>query len=250
MHLESILDPAQNKSIDLTAKETATYLAENPNKVEEAVQLIYKQIFGLEIATQLNGLRLLAKMIDIGELPFHTHVSHEIMELARLLQRKDLDNLVKRELVESVKIWESKFENLIDILPGFHELYLYLVSEGIIVTSEFKSLVTTINRNGGSQLIDSQLMNDAEGQDPDEFILEVESSVKLFDDVSSRPNTSEDRNQALISLAINLDRYLEQLEVWIELLETSESGEYLEKAKSLLGKLNDRLNKYRNLRIS
>jgi hypothetical protein len=101
--------------------------------------------------------------------------------------------------------------------------------------------------------MDLYLLNEAEGQDPDEFKAEVLETLKLFDEVlttikagsSSKEEVS--RREALISLAANLDRYSEQFGLWIEQLEP---GPYMEEAMSLNDKVTEALQKYKLLRSS
>ena len=192
---------------------------------------------------QLLAIDLLDKLVDEFDMTFH-QVIHEKSFLSFLEKTVGGgDTAVKNRVKSLVTKWSTKFAKDEDIFPNFQIFFSRLVEQGHVVPP-------TSDR---AQVMDEYLINEAEGQDPDEFKAEVKETLILFNDVFNAivnvsrmsKDDSISRRDALISIASNLDRYSEQFGLWIEQLEP---GEYMDEAIALNDQVTEALGRYRKLR--
>ena len=204
----------------------------------EALTIILRKVSAQEPAVQLQGLDVLERLTQVSDLPFQQQLQLDefITPLLRVVERPTVDSKVKGKVLGLAASWADTFSEVSDLLPGFQQLKTSLLSLGFELPG-----VVTKKEAIPADLMDSQMINDAEGQDPDEFISEVNETLKLFEALAKNGEA-----EAITSLALNLDRYQEQLEIWISLLE---EGDYLNKGMDLMSKVNTALDKYRNLRM-
>ena len=205
------------------------------NAYKEAVVKIKKKISSFESDVQIRALCILEKLIDKLGFPFHEAVGSEdfISTLSRIIDRNDLNKQVKEQIIKMSSDWENKFSSVSDLLPNFQNFHAKLTQNNLSVQQS-------------NQEIDKYLINEAEGQDPEEFIIEVRATLALFDDVSKVQLRDTSQNEALISLASNLDRYSEQLELWMQQLE---AGDWMTKAIELNERVIQALERFRQLRV-
>ena len=193
---------------------------------------------------QLAAIDLLDKLVDEFDMTLH-QVVHEKSFLSFLEKTVGGSNAAMKNRVKTLLTkWSSKFAKDEDIFPNFQTFFSRLVEQGLVVPP-------TSDR---AQVMDEYLINEAEGQDPEEFKAEVKETLILFNDVFNAivnvsRMTKEDsisRRDALISIASNLDRYSEQFGLWIEQLEP---GEYMDEAIMMNDQVTEALTRYRKLRI-
>jgi hypothetical protein len=197
---------------------------------------ILRKIVSLDAKEQIHGLEMLCACVELLDFPFFEKISSDefVAGLRRVLDRKDLDRSVRNKLEKSIDSCAKRLEPLADLLPGLVTLRADLVAKGVLVDT-----------GGGGSGLGEWIEQDAGGQDPEEFMAEVTATLKLFFDVVK---TKKDK-EALMTLAMNIDRYQEQLEVWINMLSDPSQNEYRKKAQELLDKTTQALDQYRSLRI-
>ena len=230
---------------DRETVDTLKQLADSdPVLCREIAEAIKKKLYSSSESEQLRAADLLDKLVDAMDLTFQQIVNEKefLSSLEKLVNRASHNTLSGKVVALFVK-WVNKFANEQDILPNFALYHSRLVEQ---------NLVEPIKEDN-AQVMDQFLINEAEGQDPDEFKAEVRETLTLFDEVfnivSSKTTAAEDvsRREALISLAANLDRYSEQFGLWIEQLEP---GPYMEEAMGLNDRVTDALQRYKVLRSS
>lgn len=232
----------------------------DPVLCREILDSIKRKLYSQDIMEQSRAIDLLDKVVDAFDLTLH-----QVLNEKEFLSA--LEKVVSREssvpaVVEKVKAlftkWVLKFSGDQDILPNFAVYHSRLVEQGFlepIIDKGPAAPAALVDAPTDSlQVMDNYLLNEAEGQDPDEFKAEVKETLKLFDEVYAVIRTSKlsgqdeiSRREALISLAANLDRYSEQFALWIEQLEP---GPYMEEAMGLNDKVTEALQKYKVLRSS
>jgi hypothetical protein len=190
---------------------------------------------------QVAAVDLLEKLVDEFDMTLHqiVHEKNFLSFVEKYVVDEKLGNRVKSLLTK----WSTKFAKDEDIFPNFQIFFSRLVEQG---------LVTPLS-NDRAQVMDEYLINEAEGQDPEEFKCEVKETLVLFNDVFNAivnvsrmsKEDSISRRDALISIASNLDRYSEQFGLWIEQLEP---GEYMVEAIGLNDQVTDALGRYKKLR--
>lgn len=192
---------------------------------------------------QIAAIDLLDKIVDEFDMTLH-QVVHEKSFLSFLEKTVGGTNTAVKDRVKGLLTkWSSKFAKDEDIFPNFQIFFSRLVEQGHVVPP-------TSDR---AQVMDEYLINEAEGQDPEEFKAEVKETLILFNDVFNAivnvsrmtKDDSISRRDALISIASNLDRYSEQFGLWIEQLEP---GEYMDEAIMLNDQVTEALGRYRKLR--
>ena len=203
----------------------------------ETAECLKKKLFSTASSEQARALDLLDQLVDKLDLSFHQIVNEKefLSALERTATREPSPEVAKAKSLFSK--WVVRFAKDQDILPNFALYHSRLVEQGLIEPASDTPAV-----------MDTHLLNEAEGQDPDEFMAEVKETLKLFDEVFNIiKNGTEDvaRREALISLAGNLDRYSEQFGLWIEQLE---AGKYMDEAMGLNEKVTEALQRYKRLR--
>ncbi|EER15852.1 conserved hypothetical protein [Perkinsus marinus ATCC 50983] len=210
---------------------------------------------------QWAALLLLDDLMRHTEVTFHLNVADNefLTSLSKVLQRPDCDPEVKSTILRLASEWAARFARDADILPNFQSFYRRLQDEGYtmpgaVEATPVKATVVESGTTGDYQSPNQNLMDltyeqDAEGQDPETFIPEVQQTLELWDECfdkakrESSPDVST--NEALISLAGNMDRYSIQLQLWIELLEP---GEMMDTAISLNSEVLKALDDFRAFR--
>jgi hypothetical protein len=190
---------------------------------------------------QVAAVDLLDKLVDEFDMTLHqiVHEKSFLSFLEKYVGDEKLGDRVKSLLTK----WSTKFAKDEDIFPNFQIFFSRLVEQGLVVPLS----------NDRAQVMDEYLINEAEGQDPEEFKCEVKETLVLFNDVFNAivnvsrmsKEDSISRRDALISIASNLDRYSEQFGLWIEQLEP---GEYMVEAIGLNDQVTDALSRYKKLR--
>ena len=224
--------------------DSVRFLTETPVLCDEITQAIKRKVYSHVQGEPAAAIRLLDTLMDQPDmLAFHqaVHEKSYLSFIEKVITRKS-DDL---NLINLLKKWVQKFDKDSDIFPNFALCYSRLVEQGFaqsIAPSEAAPTNEVV-------VMDQYLLNEAEGQDPEEFKQEVAQTIKLFTDVFNTIVTdndeNEDRREALISLAANLDRYSEQFGLWIEQLDP---GQYMEEAMHLNDQVTDALQKYKLLR--
>ncbi|KAF4692836.1 Vacuolar protein-sorting-associated protein 27 [Perkinsus olseni] len=210
---------------------------------------------------QWAALLLLDEVMQHTEVTFHLNIADTefLTSLSKVLQRPDCDAEVKSTILRLASEWAVRFARDADILPNFQSFYIRLQDEGFNMPGVAKAtpvataatLVDNGNDNQASNrnLMDITYEQDAEGQDPETFIPEVQQTIELWNEcfTKAKKETTPDvsTNEALISLAGNLDRYSIQLQLWIELLEP---GEMMDTAISLNSEVLKALDDFRAFR--
>ena len=233
---------ASDKEIVDTLKQLAD---SDPVICRDVAESIKLKLYCSVEAEQLRAADLLDKLVDSMDLTFQQTVNEKdfLASLEKLVSRDVKKTLSGRIRSLFIK-WVNKFANEQDILPNFALYHSRLVEQGLLEPA----------KNEEAQVMDQFLINEAEGQDPEEFKAEVRETLKLFDEVygtiktASKTTADEvSRSEALISLATNLDRYSEQFGLWIEQLDP---GPYMEEAMGLNDRVTDALQRYKLLRSS
>jgi hypothetical protein len=209
----------------------------DPIICREISESIRKKLFSTSSSEQERALELLDRLMETLDLSFHQIVNEKefLSALERTATRDASPATSKAKSLFSK--WVVRFAGDHDILPNFALYHSRLVEQGLIEPVDTAPPV-----------IDTFLLNEAEGQDPAEFMAEVKETIKLFDEVFEilkKGNEDLPRREALISLAANLDRYSEQFGLWIEQLDP---GEYMDNAMTLNDKVTDALQRYKRLR--
>ena len=227
----------------------------DPLACSDIAQAIKKKIFSHVEADALKSVNLLDVLMDQFDLTFHqvVHDKAYLSFLEKVVTREDDQNSkCKLAVLKLFEKWMIKFSKDLDIFPNFAVFYNRLVEQGLAVQMDQPTVVVKstkfIETAAPQQAMDQYLINEAEGQDPEEFKLEVAQTLKLFNDVYSSilsTKDDDDRREALISLAANLDRYSEQFGLWIEQLDP---GPYMEEAMHLNDQVTDALQRYKLLR--
>lgn len=233
---------AADKEIVDTLKQLAD---SDPVICRDVAESIKRKLYCSVEGEQLRAADLLDKLVDSMDLTFQQTVNEKefLASLEKLVSRDVKKTLSGRIRSLFIK-WVNKFANEQDILPNFALYHSRLVEQGLLEPA----------KNEEAQVMDQFLINEAEGQDPEEFKAEVRETLKLFDEVygtiktASKTTADEvSRSEALISLATNLDRYSEQFGLWIEQLDP---GPYMEEAMGLNDRVTDALQRYKLLRSS
>ena len=214
---------------------------------------IKKKMYSHVDAEQLRAINLVNALVTSMDLTFH-QVVHEksflsFLEKVITREREGESSMGSPALIARVKTlftqWVIRFSADGDIFPNFALTHARLVEQGLL--EPITTMSTTV-----APVMDQYLINEAEGQEPEEFKAEVKETLKLFNAVftaiAEKSDKKEDdlsRKEALISLAANLDRYSEQFGLWIEQLEP---GEYMEEAMGLNDQVTEALQKYKRLR--
>lgn len=232
-------------SVDRETVDTLKQLADSdPVLCREIAEAIKKKLYSSAESEQLRAADLLDKLVDKMDLTFQQIVNEKdfLSSLEKLVNRASANALSGKVVLLFVK-WVNKFANEQDILPNFALYHSRLVEQNLVEPA----------KEDNAQVMDQFLINEAEGQDPEEFKAEVRETLTLFDEVfnivSAKTKAADDmsRREALISLATNLDRYSEQFGLWIEQLEP---GPYMEEAMGLNDRVTDALQRYKVLRSS
>ena len=229
-------------SADKEAVDTIKQLADgDPVLSRQVAEAIKKKLYSSMESEKVRAAELLDKLVDAMDLTFQQVVNEKeyLGSLEKLAARSDGQRV--RDLF--VK-WVHKFADEQDILPNFALYHSRLVEQNLIEPAKEEA-----------QVMDQFLINEAEGQDPEEFKQEVTETLTLFEEVHGAitsakqvaPADEVSRREALISLAANLDRYSEQFGLWIEQLEP---GSYMEEAMALNDRVTDALQRYKVLRSS
>lgn len=209
----------------------------DPLVCRDISESIRKKLFSTASSEQERALELLDRLMDTLDLSFHQIVNEkEFLSALERTATRDASPVTSKAKSLFAK-WVVRFADDHDILPNFALYHSRLVEQGLIEPVDTAPPV-----------IDTFLLNEAEGQDPAEFMAEVKETIKLFDEIFEiLRNGNEDvpRREALISLASNLDRYSEQFGLWIEQLDP---GEYMDSAMTLNDKVTDALQRYKRLR--
>jgi hypothetical protein len=233
---------AADKEVVDTLKQLAD---SDPVICREVAEAIKRKLYCSVETQQLRAADLLDKLVDNMDLTFQQVVNEKdfLAALEKLVSRDARSTLSGRVRSLFIK-WVNKFSGEQDILPNYALYHSRLVEQGLLEPTKGEE----------AQVMDQFLINEAEGQDPEEFKKEVRETLKLFDEVyttiKAGPKSSSDeisRSEALISLAANLDRYSEQFGLWIEQLEP---GPYMEEAMGLNDRVTDALQRYKILRSS
>ena len=221
----------------------------DPSLCLEMVESIKKKIHATTEAEQLRAIELLDRLVDQFDMTLH-QIVHEKNFLS-FLEKVITSPTTSGKVVDRTKMvmtkWSRKFAQDEDIFPNFQIFFSRLVEQG------FVDAMTAGQEKDQAQVMDTYLINEAEGQDPEEFKAEVKETLVLFNDVYNAivkvsrmsKEDSISRREALISIAANLDRYAEQFGLWIEQLEP---GEYMDEAIGLNEKVMDALDRYTMLR--
>jgi hypothetical protein len=224
----------------------------DPVLCRQVTEAVKRKLYCSVPAEQRGALELLEKLVDTMDLTFQQIVNEKefLSALEKIITRDSGRSELSLKTKVLMEKWVRKFANEQDILPNFSIYHSRLVEQGIV-----EPLVATdANPAPDGQVMDHYLLNEAEGQDPEEFKAEVKETLKLFDEVFNTIKAGGvsgadevSRREALISLAANLDRYSEQFGLWIEQLEP---GPYMEDAMALNDKVTEALQKYKLLRSS
>jgi hypothetical protein len=241
---------------DVLVSSLKTAALNDPVACLDIANSIRKRLYSSIEAEQIQAIDLLDRLVDSFDLTFHqtVHEKSFLSALEKIVNRDDTVAIpASRVVVDKIKAlfskWVVKFSNDIDLLPNFQVFHARLVEQGILEPlKEFSPPVP-----GDLPIMFAHYQNESEGQDPEEFKIEVKETIKLFDEVysnitSNRPTSADDessRKDALISIATNIDRYSEQFGLWIEQLEP---GEYMEEAMRLNDQVTDALQRYKKLR--
>lgn len=214
---------------------------------------IRKKLYSHMEAEQVRAITLLDALMDSFDLTFHQTVHEKpfLSALETIVSRDEsaaTPKTVREGIKELFSKWVVRFSRDADLLPNFQTFHARLVEQGVL-----EPISSPPPTNRASPMMDQYLINEAEGQDPEEFKTEVKATLKLFDEIYSnitkvKPISALDevsRKDALISVAANLDRYSEQFGLWIEQLEP---GEYMEEAMRLNDGVTEALQKYKRLR--
>ena len=206
------------------------------------VKGIKMKISSQDASDQLRALELVEQLVTALEFSFHEHVADNefLNSLSRVLQRAECSKDVKTKILRLAADWAAKFAPVSDLLPNFEAFHARLISEGYPVPQAFDAPTSD-----DQQMLDSYLINEAEGQDPEEFKAEVKATLQLFADISKIDNRDIAQTEALISISSNLERYSEQLQLWMAKLE---QGEYMREALSLNDDVVRALKQFRLLR--
>ena len=231
----------------------------DPVLCRDIVEAIKRKMYCHVAVEQLRAVELLDRLMDSFDLTLFqvVHDKEFLSSLEKLLTRETSSPDLVAKTKKLFSKWVTKFAEDQDILPNFQTYHSRLVEQGLLEPlRDSKPNGEPKNDPMTAQVMDAYLINEAEGQDPEEFTAEVKETLKLFDEVyttivastSTVSATDEvSRREALISLAANLDRYSEQFGLWIEQLEP---GQYMEEAMSLNDKVTESLQKYKILRAS
>jgi hypothetical protein len=208
-----------------------------------AALLIKNKISSHEKSEQIRILEILDQLVTALDFSFHEQVNDmEFLNVfSRVLNRQDCPDEVKSKILRLSADWAAKFASASDIFANFECFHLRLISEGFDVPQAFEAPM----RSDDQQLLDSFLINEAEGQDPVEFVAEVNATLSLFSDIVKLETRDISQTEALISLASNLERYSEQLGLWMEKLE---DREHIRDALDLNDQVLRALQNYRVLR--
>jgi hypothetical protein len=221
----------------------------DPQLCLEIVESIKKKLSTTE-PEQLRAIELLDRIVDGFDMTMHqiVHEKNFLSFLEKIITNPSTPlKVIDRTKSVMVK-WSRKFSEDSDIFPNFQYFFSRLVEQGLV-----DGAVMAGEDGEKAQVMDTYLINEAEGQDPEEFKAEVRETLKLFDDVYNAivnvtrmsKGDSISRREALVSIAANLDRYGEQFGLWIEQLEP---GEYMDEAIDLNEKVLEALDKYSLLR--
>ena len=217
----------------------------DPVICRDIAEAIKRKLYCSVESEQLRSADLLDKLVDAMDLTFQQVVNEKefLSSLERIVSR-DAKKAISGRIRSLFMKWVNKFSNEQDILPNFALYHSRLVEQGLLEPAKGEE----------AQVMDRFLINEAEGQEPEEFKAEVRETLTLFDEVyrtikSANASKADEisRSEALISLAANLDRYSEQFGLWIEQLDP---GAYMEEAMGLNDRVTDALQRYKLLRSS
>lgn len=230
-----------NSALDEEELQTLVQVGKgDPILARDIAESIKKKLFSTASSEQARALELLDRLMDLLDLSFHQIVNEkDFLSALERTATRDPSPVTSRAKSLFAK-WVVRFASDQDILPNFALYHSRLVEQGLLTPVEMDSPKPPV--------MDSHLLNEAEGQDPDEFMAEVRETIKLFDDVFEiikRGSEDVPRREALISLAANLDRYSEQFGLWIDQLE---AGKYMDDAMALNDKVTEALQRYKRLR--
>ncbi|KAF4666184.1 hypothetical protein FOL47_004227 [Perkinsus chesapeaki] len=204
---------------------------------------------------QWAALLLLDSIMQHTDVTFHLNVADTefLTSLSKVLQRPDCDSEVKSTILRLASEWAVRYARDADILPNFQSFYARLQDEGFklpgVAQATPVATATVVENGSGYQppsqnLMDLTYEHDAEGQDPETFIPEVQQTLDLWHECfnkAKRENASDvSTNEALISLAGK-----KLLQLWIELLEP---GDMMDTALSLNSEVLRALDDFRAFR--
>ena len=213
-----------------------------PEISRSLVKSLKLKISSQETSDQLRALELTEQLVTALEFSFHEHIADNefLNSLSRVLQRAECPKEVKTKILRIAADWAAKFALVSDLLPNFEAFHARLISEGYPVPQAFDAPIS-----GDQQMLDSYLINEAEGQDPEEFKIEVKATLALFSDIAKIEVRDVAQTEALISIASNLERYSEQLQLWMAKLE---QDDYMRDALSLNDEVVRALKQFRLMR--
>lgn len=248
---------SSSADIVLTLKEVSL---NDPVLCREILDSIKRKLYSQDVMEQSRAIDLLNKVVDAFDLTLHQVLNEKefLSALEKVVSRESSEPAVVEKVKALFTKWVLKFSGDQDILPNFAVYHSRLVEQGFLepITDKGTAAPTALvdAPTDSLQVMDNYLLNEAEGQDPEEFKAEVKETLQLFDEVYAVIRTSKlsdqdeiSRREALISLAANLDRYSEQFALWIEQLEP---GPYMEEAMGLNDKVREAIQKYKVLRSS
>lgn len=248
---------SSSADIVLTLKEVSL---NDPVLCREILDSIKRKLYSQDVMEQSRAIDLLNKVVDAFDITLHQVLNEKefLSALEKVVSRESSEPAVVEKVKALFTKWVLKFSGDQDILPNFAVYHSRLVEQGFlepIIDKGTAAPTALVDAPTDSlQVMDNYLLNEAEGQDPEEFKAEVKETLKLFDEVYAVIRTSKlsdqdeiSRREALISLAANLDRYSEQFALWIEQLEP---GPYMEEAMGLNDKVREAIQKYKVLRSS
>ena len=194
-----------------------------------------KKLLSLRSDEHDKGVDMLEQLLASMEFAILEQINQEdfIAGLRRCLFNRPEGSAAGARLVGLIDKYGLRLDTdgISDLLPGLTTLRAELVAKRLIVDQP------------------SHLADPPEGQDPDEFLAEVAGTLRLFDEIAQRAEKQpQDTRDTLITLATNLDRYQEQLEIWQNMLEGYDAH-YTTQAAELMDKVTRALDRYRTLRI-
>ena len=195
--LEDLLDGKGSETalLALVAEDTRSKRSDG---AKEVVKQLKKRISSSDVAQQKRALRVTQALVTALEFPFHEQIgdSDFLNSLVRVCSRDGVDEDIKKTILRLAADWAAKFQTVSDLLPGFQDFHVALVSDGHELPHAFDA-----PPQEQPQVMDEYLTNEAEGQDPEEFIAEVKATLILFDDIAGMTTRDKSQTEALISIA-------------------------------------------------
>jgi len=240
--LEELVDGSGPVSADALQAAVEAVRARPGEASKTLAKLLKAKLSGQDPSEQLRALELAEQFVTSLDFTFHEQIGDTqfLNSLSRVLERPDCSREVKTAILRLSADWAAKFSPTADLLPNFQSFHARLISEGFPVPQAFDA-----PRSDEPQIFDSYLINEAEGQDPEEFKSEVKATLDLFGEILKVQNRDTAQTEAIISIAGNLERYAEQLQLWMERLE---QGDYMREALALNDEVSKALRQFRVIR--